>query len=114
MKLGITVAAGVPALIVVVLFLTAAGMVLTTAVVKGDLVEVMVLTMGVAMLLLAVMVLTTLLSVVVGSSCGWLAHRLFFATGVPVKIMTVAFVLVCLFSLLGWSLVATFFRSPDG
>lgn len=110
MKYGITAAASVPVLIAVTMLLSAAGLVLHTIVSKGDLFAAIILTLGIGLLLLAVLTVLALLTVAVGAACGWLAHRLFYGTGVSVNHMTVVFVLICLFSHFGWSLIAEHFR----
>jgi hypothetical protein len=42
-----------------------------------------------------------------GSAAGWLAHRIFFETMIPVPRMAIAFALIAVLSVFGWILVMT-------
>ena len=43
-----------------------------------------------------------------GGAAGWLAHRIFFETMIPVPRMAIVFALIAVLSVFGWILVLTF------
>ena len=61
---------------------------------------------SVMLILLMLLVITTsLVAVFAARVCGWLAHRLFWGSSIPVRRMAIAFALICDVTLFGWFLV---------
>ena len=61
---------------------------------------------SVMLILLMLLVITTsLVAVFAARVCGWLAHRLFWGSSIPVRRMAIAFALIYDMTLFGWILV---------
>ena len=56
-------------------------------------------------LLMLLAITTSLGAVFTARVCGWLAHRIFWGSSIPVRRMAIAFALICDVTLFGWFLV---------